>query len=146
MKIREYITKISENGNIEDMKKLADMLTEVIYEMKDSHPDMYDKYKMKLYTMAYGNVLTNEMADNIVDKMKPTGKKWTIEETTAVKNKYGITDISDVDFFVVMNSAYNDYKDIFQENVDMYVKYAVDFIKDEDAKKDKVFIYYTTIV
>ena len=38
-----------------------------------------------------------------------------------------------------------DYQDIFEENIDMYVKYAKNFIMDEDGKEDKVFLYFTTI-
>ena len=44
-----------------------------------------------------------------------------------------------------MNQAYNDYKDLFNENIEMYARYANDFINDEDAKKDKVFLYFTQI-
>lgn len=145
MKIREYIAKIGENRKVEDMQELGNMLAEIIYSTKESHPELYEKYKMELYTMAYGKVLTKEMAEKIVDNMKPYGRKWTIEETKDVQAKYGIN-VSDTEFFVVMNSAYNDFKDIFQDNIDMYVKYSVDFIKDEDAKPDKVFTYFTTIV
>ena len=31
------------------------------------------------------------------------------------------------------------------EYTDMYVRFAIDFIKDEDAKKDKVYIYFSEI-
>jgi hypothetical protein len=44
-----------------------------------------------------------------------------------------------------MNSAYNDYHDLFAENVDYYVKYTNNFIKDEDAVDDKVYYYFTMI-
>ena len=53
MKIREYIDKIGENKNPEDMQELGDMLSELIYMTKESHPEIYEKYKMKLYEMAY---------------------------------------------------------------------------------------------
>jgi hypothetical protein len=44
-----------------------------------------------------------------------------------------------------MNSAYNDYKNIFGEDLDIYIKYAKEFIEDEDGRDDKVFLYFTTI-
>ena len=57
MKIREYIAKIGENKNVEDMQELGDMLAEIIYMTKESHPELYEKYKMELYEMAYrGNI------------------------------------------------------------------------------------------
>ena len=53
MKIREYIDKIGEKKNSEDMEKLGDILAELIYMTKESHPELYEKYKMELYEMAY---------------------------------------------------------------------------------------------
>lgn len=151
-KVREYIEKIGENRKPEDMEKLGDMLAEIIYSMKESHHDLYEKYKMDLYVMAYGKTLTKEMAEEIVKDMRPAGEYWDIETTTAVKNQFGFKDISDVDFYVVMNSKYNDNKDTvdsFIENEDdklkMYVSLAKDFIKDPDAKEGKVFTYFVTI-
>lgn len=145
MQIRKYIDKIGENKKPEDMQELGDMLAELIYMTKESHPDIYEKYKMKLYVMAYGKVLTKDMAEDIVHKMKPAGEHWNIETTNSVKAQYGLNNISDVDFYIVMNMAWNDYKDIFGEELEMYVNYSKAFIEDEDAKKGKVFIYFTKI-
>lgn len=145
MKIREYIKKIGENKKIEDMQELGDMLADIIYSTKESHHDLYEKYKMKLYKMAYGEVLTEDMAKDIVHEMKPSGEHWSIDQTSEVKKQYGLNNISDVDFYTVMNMAWNDYKDIFGDNLEMYVNYSKAFIEDEDAKKGKVFIYFTKI-
>lgn len=152
MKIRKYIKKIGENKNVEDMQELGDMLAEVIYNMKESHPEIYEKYKMELYVMAYGKVLTQEMAEEIVKKMQPYGEYWNFDTTTSVKNQFGIKDISDVDFYIVMNSKYNDNKDtvekfITDENqqLEMYIDLTKDFVLDPDAKEGKVFSYFTTI-
>ena len=146
MKIREYIDKIGENKKPEDMQELGDMLAELIYMTKESHPDIYEKYKMKLYTMAYGKVLTEEMAQEIVSKMQPDGQHWTIEDTTAVKKQYNLANIRDVDFYIVMNMSWNDYKEVFGDDLEMYVKYTKAFIDDKDAKEGKVFIYFTKVV
>lgn len=145
MKVRQYIAKIGENKNPEDMEKLGDMLADIIYDMKESHPEMYEKYKMCLYEMAYGKVLTKEMAEEKVHKMQPAGEHWNIETTTEVKKEYGLNDISDVDFYIVMNMAYNDYKEVFGDDIEMYVKYSKAFILDEDAKEGKVFTYFMKI-
>ena len=151
-KIREYIDKIGENRKQEDMEKLGDMLAELIYMTKESHHEIYEKYKMCLYTMAYGKVLNEEMAEEIVEDMKPAGEHWNMETTTAVKNQYGIKDISDIDFYVVMNSKYNDNKDTVDrfadtedKKLDMYVSLTKDFVHDPDAKEGKVFTYFTKI-
>ena len=151
-KIREYIDKIGENRKQEDMEKLGDMLAELICSLKESHHELYEKYKMELYIMAYGKVLNEEMAEEIVEHMKPFGEHWNMETTTKVKNQYDLKDISDVDFYVTLNSKYNDNKDTVEkfldeeeERLDMYVSLTKDFIKDPDAKKGKVFTYFMVV-
>lgn len=144
--MKEYIDRIVEEGDEKDMHRLSEMLEDLMCEVKKTDEESYKHYEIELYEMAYGKKLNKDMAEEIVNKMKPVGMKWAMEQTTEVKNKYGLADLDEVDFFVVMNSAYNDYHDLFQENLDMYVKYANDFIRDVDAVSDKVFVYFTTIV
>ena len=63
------------------------------------------------------------------------------------KNLKDDYDIDDVDFYIVMNSLVNDYgKVIDKEDTNTYAKMARSFILDEDAKKNKVWIYFTKIV
>lgn len=144
--IRQYKDKIVENGNLEVMERLGDMFVDVMYKLKEYDKKCFEKYKMKLYVMAYGEVLTEDMAKEIVHDMKPYGEHWNIETTTGVKNQYGITDISDVDFYTVMNMAWNDYYEVFGEDLETYVKFSKAFIKDIDAKEGKVFRYFTKVV
>lgn len=144
-KIKKYIEMIVDNGKKEDMECLSDMLSDVIYMLKDEHYDKYEKYKMKLYGMAYGYKFNEEMAKEIVDEMKPYGEYWDYKTTTNVKNEYNLN-IDDCSFYVVMNSLVNDYHDaINPDEVEVYVKMAYAFINDEDATKDKVWKYFTTI-
>lgn len=143
--IKEDIKKIVENGDNAQMEKLSDILEEVVEIVRNYDEDMYDKYAMCIYKMANGYALNQEMADEVVAGMKPYGEHWTMEQTTSVKNQYGYTDVNNIDFWVVMNSAYNDYRDIFKENLDVYAKWSYAFIKDEDAKEGKVFNYFTKV-
>ena len=125
MDIEEYIEKIVDNGKIEDMQELSDMLEDTMEIIKD-----YDKECYKA------------TAQDIVNKMRPYGMRWNIEETESLQKQRGIEDIPKADFFVVINSAYNDYKDIFGEDLEGYIRFTIDFIKDEDAKPNKVFNYF----
>jgi len=144
-KIKNYIEMIVNNGNKEDMECLSDMLTEVIDILKDEHYDKYEKYKMKLYGMAYGYKFDEDMAHEIVEEMRPLGEYWDMKTTSSVKNQYGLN-IDDYVFYVVMNSLANDYQNaISLDEVETYVKMAVAFIDDEDAVKNKVWKYFTTI-
>ena len=145
MEIKEYVEKIVDNGNVEDMHELSEILNDLMRELCEYDEKLYDKYKMHLYKMAYGSVLSRDMAEEIVQKMRPYRMRWNFEETRQIQEQYGVNDIRPTDFFVVMNSAYNDYKDIFDENIEFYVRFTKDFINDEDAKDSKVFTYFTTI-
>ena len=145
MDIEDVIQKIVDNGSVEDMHKLSDILEDSLEMLEKYDKECYKKYEMDLYKMAYGSVLSEEMAQEIVSKMRPYRMRWSIEETQEVQNQFGLDNIRPVDFFVVMNQAYNDYKDLFNENIEMYARYANDFINDEDAKKDKIFLYFTQI-
>ena len=139
MLVKEYLEKIIENGNREDMKELSEILDKAIYKVKDCDPEWYEKKCMKLYTMAYGKEINEEMAEDIISKMEPYHMHQTLEQTRQVQVKNELNNIRDVDFWVVMNSAYSDYHDIFEDDLDMYVKYAKNFIMDVDGKKDKLF-------
>ena len=122
------------------------MLEDTMEIIKEYDPDCYKEYEMKLYKMAYGMKLNKEMAEEIVSKMMPYRMRWSMEETKRMQQEYGVENIDYIDFFVVINSAFNDYRDLFGDNIENYVKYTVDFIQDEDAKQDKVFRYFTTKV
>lgn len=144
MDIEKIIQRIVDNGNVEDMHSLSDVLEDTMEILKKYDEKCFKKYELELYKMAYGNTLSKELAEEIVYYMRPTGKRWSMEETKKLQEQYGLN-VRDVDFYIVMNSAYNDYYDIFGENIDDYIKFSLDFINDEDAKQDKVFLYYTTI-
>lgn len=144
MDIEEIIQVIVDNGRIEDMHELSDILEDTIEILQEYYPDKYKKYEIKLYEMAYGKVLNKKMAKEIVSKMRPYAEKWTMEETENIQREFGLN-FRDTDFYVVINSAYNDYNDIFRDDVEKYVRFASDFINDEDAKQDKVYLYYTII-
>lgn len=143
--IRKYIDKIADNGKIEDMKELGDMLSEVIYEMKDAHPEEYHEYKMELYEIAYGKKINEETAEKWIKEMKPIGMHWTKEETTNAMQNLGYN-VDTTDFFVVANMMYNDYYDLAKEDETLALKLAYDWLRDEDAKEDKLYCYWKHIV
>lgn len=145
MQIKNMIEKIVEDGNEDEMRELSFILESVMKFVKEYDSEKYKEYEMYLYKMAYGDNFTVEMAQEIVSNMQPYGEHWKIEQTKQIQNEYSMQDINPIDFYIVMNSAYNDYKELFRDNLEMYVVYSQLFIEDEDAKKDKVFLYFTKI-
>ena len=145
MNIEKCIKKIVNNGRVEDMEELSEILEESIHHLKQCDTNLYKKLEMRLYKMAYGSKLSLDMAEEIVSNMRPYHTRWNYDETRDIQDQYGVNNIDSIDFFVVLNSAYNDYRDLFNENLENYIKFTIDFIEDEDAKQDKVFLYFTQI-
>lgn len=139
MENKEYIMKFL--SLIEDKKKeeAAAIVCEMLDSMEEEDKEWYDQ---KIYETVEGKVLTEARARTLINNMTPMGMKWELAETETLRNDQSIRP---VDFWIVMNSAYNDYHDLFAENLDYYVKYTNNFIKDEDAVDDKVYYYFTMI-
>ena len=104
MDIEEYIEKIVDNGKIEDMETLSDLLEDTLEIIKDYDKECYKEMEMKLYKMAYGNHLNKSMAEEIVHKMRPFGERFNLEETKDFQRQRGINDIDEYEFYVVLNS------------------------------------------
>ena len=145
MDIERYINKIVNDGSPKEMEKLADILEDLIEDVRHFDRSLYDKYTMCIYEMAYGNELDETLAREIVNKMQPYAQRWSIEETEKLQRDYDLNDMRPEDFYVVMNQAFNDYRDIFGDDLSIYIKYTKAFINDPDAKEGKVFKYFTTI-
>lgn len=150
MSIRDYIDRIGENKKPEDMNKLGDMLADIIDMTKDSHPEIYEKYKMCLYEMAYGKVLTKEMAEKWVKNMEPP-YKWDFETTSSVRKSYGLNDVDDISFYVVMNMLYSDMSNVLgsgddEESLQKYIQATRSWLNDKDVGKEKLYNYWKYVV
>ena len=145
MKIERYIRKIVEDGDQKEMEELSDILVEVVDIIKKYDKDCYNDYKMRLYKMAYGDKLTADMAEDIVRDMKPSGERWSIEQTEQMQRDYGFEHIDSVEFYAVMNMSFNDFRNVFGDNIDTYIRYTEAFINDEDAGPHKVTKYMLII-
>lgn len=104
MDIEEYIEKIVDNGKIEDMETLSDLLEDTLEIIKDYDKECYKEMEMKLYKMAYGNHLNKSMAEEIVHKMRPFGEKFSLEQSREIQDRYNVNNIDLIEFYVVLNS------------------------------------------
>ena len=104
MDIEEYIERIVDNGKIEDMETLSDLLEDTLEIIKDYDKDCYKEMEMKLYTLAYGNHLNKSMAEEIVNNMRPFGEKFSLEQSREIQDRYNVNNIDLIEFYVVLNS------------------------------------------
>ena len=140
--MEDKIQIIIDNGRIEDMHELSDILKEAVEHIEKCDPKKFREFKIKIHKMAFGDHLDRETAEEIVINMRPYGKKWTYEQIVNLQNEKGLSDIWSPDFFTVMNQGYNDYINLFEEDIDNYITYTLDFLEDEDAKPGKVVNYF----
>lgn len=139
MENKEYIMKFLSLTEDKKKEEAAAVVCEMLDSMEEEDKEWYDQ---KIYETVEGKVLTEARARTLINNMTPMGMKWELAETETLRNDQSIRP---VDFWIVMNSAYNDYHDLFAENLDYYIKYTNNFIKDEDAVDDKVYYYFTMI-
>lgn len=152
MKIKKYIEKIVEEGTDEDMEKLSDMLIDLIYDLKRYDEEKAHKYKMCLYKMVYGEVLSEEMKREWVKEMKPNAK-WSEEQVKTVVTNYG-SKVPYMSAYVIMNMLYSDMQNSFgegdtEESLKKYLQGTYDWYFDKDVGTDgeeKLFNYKMYVV
>jgi thioredoxin-related protein len=139
---KKYLKNINFEHHREKIEDIIDML---MCEAKDKEEKLYNHIEMELYELAYGKKISEEMAEHWVQKMKPNGKHWNIDETNNAMYSLGYN-LDQIDFFVVSNMIYNDYYNLVKENEELALKMAEDWLKDTDAKDDKLYNYWKYIV
>ena len=138
--IKKYIEKIVQDGKQQDMEELSEVLEDTMYKLKEYDYDCYIKYKNKLKGMAYDYKIDEELAHEIVEKMKPLGEYWDIETIASVvgNDKHGVENM-----YVVMNSLANDYQNIISlEDAETYVNMAHAWLDDIDGHNNKIWWYF----
>lgn len=143
--IKDLIDKIGSNKKPEDMDKLGDMFSEVLYDLNDYSTEEFDEYATRLYELANGRVIDREMADEWVNSMKPFGKKWTIEETTNAMKSMNYNH-RDIDYYIAANMMYNDNYDMAKDDESQALKMGHNWLNDIDAVSDKTYCYWKYIV
>lgn len=138
--MKEYINRIVANNKQEEMDCLSDILVDTLYEIKENNYDEFRKYKIKIKGMAYNYQIDEELAEEIVEDMKPFGEYWNME---TIQSVIGNDTHRLCDMYVVMNSLVNDYQGVINpDEVDIYIKMAHAWIDDVDGKENKIWWYF----
>lgn len=140
-----YIKQIIEKSNKESMNELEHLFIKSIDHIKECDYELYCEIERKLYEALYGKKIIESKAEEIIMNMKPYGCKYSLEDSKKIQMKYGMTSIDAIEYWLVINSAYNDYHNLFDENEEMYAKFTKEFIEDKDANEHKVYTYFTKI-
>lgn len=141
---RKLIKEIIANKSTIDMEELEHIMCCMIDDIKHSNHDLYKRIEYKLFKLAYGKHLNEELATKWVSKMENKdgtyGEHWSKTQTDQYAGSH-----NKWDWYVAMNMMYSDY---FEPSFDtsMYIKLAKNFIEDKDADEGKLLKYYFYIV
>ena len=143
---KKLLEEMKKNKSVDNLMTLIDVVDMSLDTMKESNPDFYEHLESLLYESVYGKVISEEMAEKWVSSMNPYHLHWTKEQTDSVMKQYAPS-LKSLDWFVVLNMMYNDYRDeLGTDEVDTYAKLAKGWLMDSDAKEDKLYCYYKNIV
>lgn len=139
------IKHIIDSNDITKLKDLAYETIDILDCLEEIDENAYTKYELDVYEILNGKKISEEIALDWVENMKPYGMKWTMEETTrAMRDKNW--NLDPVDFFVVANMLFNDYNDIVLDDIDLVLNMTKDWLRDADAKDNKLYNYYKYVV
>ena len=141
MSLMEEYAKVSDES---DMRHLTRVLDHLFCDLKEMHPEMYEKYMTKVKLSNKHIPWDRDQAECAVKKMKnkdgTEGEHWTYEQTTDVLEKKGY-DRSPAEWYVALNMVYSDYY-TQSFSTDIYVQMACDFLDDLDGAKNKMKKYW----
>lgn len=117
-------------------------------ETKSRHSDI-----MMGGASGHKNYLDEEMADEWMHGLRnadgTTGPHWDKEQVRQLVNQRKLN-MDPLEAWVALNAVYSDYCKVAKahnvNNIDFYVAMAKAFAEDEDAKDDKLALYYECIV
>ena len=107
-KIKEYMDKIIEKGEVHDMEKIEEYFYKLMCKVDMIDHEMTKWIKDEMFIMANGKVLTHDMIN--YDDFK-----WSCEETDEVMKQYG-WNLPSVEFNYIANKFYNIYHEFIEDD------------------------------
>lgn len=136
----DYLSKVSRED-------LEEMIRVLISDLETDCPELVEKYKAEMDDYIY--CISEDEAKELVHKMSPFGEKFTYDmiEQFLESKSIELDDEDIIEYYLVMNMFYNDYKNIFDKysnlnQKDIYYDFSKAFIEDIDAPKHKVEKYF----
>ena len=129
-------------------QQLREFTEEALTMLKETNPETYKDLERYLYKEVYGlhfnEWLLNEATSKMVNEDGTKGAHWTLEQTTSVAKSNGVqfTKFNEYDWNYVMNMVYSDYYGAVSNDINSYIRLAVKFLDDKDAKEGKAYCYY----
>jgi len=127
-------------GNDVKEQELEDIVCVALDELKMHCPKLYWDTMYKMHCAVYGPHFDEHLAKKAVARMKNVdgthGEHWTYEQTNQLADQQGIT--QKADWYYVLNMLWSDFSDVYNNDMNMYIRVAKNYMHDPDAPKGKV--------
>ena len=129
-------------------EQLREFVDDALGMIKETNHPLYEELEMHLYKEIYGKHFNDWMLEkavfNMVNEDGTRGAHWTLDQTNSVAKQQGVVfdKYNEYDFNYVMNMIYSDYYGAVPNDTSNYVKLAIKFLDDKDAKEGKALCYY----
>ena len=114
MKIKDLMFNYIEShyADLAKMEKLSTFVHDYFKAIKEEHPDLYHEFKEELddFTFEIDHDIIEKAISHLHRKDGKEGKKWEMEDTSAVAKQYGIftkhPGISEMIWYFALNYTY----------------------------------------
>lgn len=144
MEMKQLLRYIEARKDNVQMEMVHDIMLNMSDYIKEISEEKYDCYWLQLYEIAYGEKLSQEMAECWVNSMRPYAK-WSMEETNEVISAKSLR-VDPIEFYVVMNMMYSDYGEMIPFDLDTYIRLSIAWLQDADAGEHKLYNYWKYII
>lgn len=133
-------------------ERLSSFVCEAFEEFSRKDPEMASMFEDMLYVCVNGchfNPFTYKDAVSSMENMDGTkGPHWSMDDVREVMRSKGISSdrFNEYDFAYALNMAYSDFKGSVSDSLDSYVRVALAFLNDKDAKEGKAYSYWKKVV
>lgn len=127
-----------------EKEDLEDIICDMLCDLKQDDTHLYNKFKAILDDIVYD--IDEDEAVDIVHSFKPNGEAFSVDKVKEILHKTGKSTEDYVDYYLVMNMMYNDYKPYAESKrldiQDFCIEMSKLFIEDIDAPEHKVSKYF----
>lgn len=141
---------VKSGANQDVMWHAVEVADNLLCDIKESHPDLYDEYMRKMSAAIFGCHYTEDLAKADVDKMfhtDTTGKKimgphWNADQVEQVWSaKKFPTGTNKWDKFVAANAFWHDLSNEFEDDEILEIAHSIFFADEDSDNNGKVWKY-----
>lgn len=127
-----------------EKEDLEDILCDMLEELEKCEIHLFHKLSNMLEDVLYS--IDKTEAVDIVHSFEPNGETFSMERVREILHRSGISEDYLIDYYLVMNMMYNDYKSYAESKRLDLQEFCIEmsklFINDVDAPRHKICKYF----